>query len=129
MARLITGANFVHFNMPHGADYLNPQLSVDDAWDVAAYMISQPRPRKAGLDKDLPICSISRSMRPTVLMPTASASSSTNTARSRRSAPRWHASRPSKRPVKRRDEEVWACSWRKNPTHEKPDVLTRRGES
>jgi thiosulfate dehydrogenase len=54
MARLITGANFVHFNMPHGADYLNPQLSVDDAWDVAAYMISQPRPRKAGLDKDLP---------------------------------------------------------------------------
>ena len=27
MARLITAANFIHFNMPHGADYLNPQLS------------------------------------------------------------------------------------------------------
>ncbi len=54
MARLITAANFIHFNMPHGADYLNPQLSVADAWDIAAYMISQPRPHKAGLDKDFP---------------------------------------------------------------------------
>jgi thiosulfate dehydrogenase len=40
--------------MPHGADYLNPQLSPADAWDIAAYMISQPRPHKAGLDKDFP---------------------------------------------------------------------------
>ncbi len=54
MARLITAANFVHFNMPHGADYLNPQLTPDDAWDVAAYVVAQPRPRKAGLDKDFP---------------------------------------------------------------------------
>jgi thiosulfate dehydrogenase len=54
MARLITAANFIHFNMPHGADYLNPQLTVEDAWDVAAYMISQPRPQKAGLDRDFP---------------------------------------------------------------------------
>ena len=54
MARLITAANFVHFNMPHGTDYLNPQLTVEQAWDVAAYMISQPRPTKAGLDKDFP---------------------------------------------------------------------------
>lgn len=54
MARLITAANFLHFNMPHGADYLNPQLSIEQAWDVAAFVISQPRPRKAGLDKDFP---------------------------------------------------------------------------
>jgi thiosulfate dehydrogenase len=54
MARLITAANFIHFNMPHGADYLNPQLTPEDAWDIAAYVISQPRPRKAGLDKDFP---------------------------------------------------------------------------
>jgi thiosulfate dehydrogenase len=54
MARLITAANFIHFNMPHGTDYLNPQLSVEEAWDVAAYMISQPRPRRAGLDRDFP---------------------------------------------------------------------------
>ena len=52
--RLITAANFVHFNMPHGTDYLNPQLTVEQAWDVAAYTISQPRPTKAGLDKDFP---------------------------------------------------------------------------
>jgi thiosulfate dehydrogenase len=54
MARLITAANFIHFNMPHGADYLDPQMSPADAWDVAAYMLSQPRARKAGLDKDYP---------------------------------------------------------------------------
>ncbi len=54
MTRLITAANFIHFNMPHGTDYLNPQLSPEQAWDVAAYMVSQPRPNKSGLDKDFP---------------------------------------------------------------------------
>src|SRR5262249_24045004 len=54
MARLITAANFLHFNMPHGVDYLNPLLSPEQAWDIAAYVLSQPRPRKAGLDKDFP---------------------------------------------------------------------------
>jgi len=54
MARLITAANFIHFNMPHGADYLNPQLSAADAWDLAAYMVAQPRPHKAGLEQDFP---------------------------------------------------------------------------
>ena len=54
MARLITAANFIHFNMPHGTSYLNPQLSPEQSWDIAAYMISQPRPQKAGLDRDFP---------------------------------------------------------------------------
>jgi thiosulfate dehydrogenase len=54
MSRLITAANFIHANMPNGADYLNPRLSLEDAWDVAAYVVSQPRPHKAGLDKDFP---------------------------------------------------------------------------
>jgi thiosulfate dehydrogenase len=54
MARLINFANFVHFNMPHGADYLNPQLTPEQAWDVAAYVLSQPRPQRAGLAKDFP---------------------------------------------------------------------------
>jgi thiosulfate dehydrogenase len=54
MARLITAANFVHFNMPHGADYLHPQLSPEDAWDVAGFFISQPRPHKVGLERDYP---------------------------------------------------------------------------
>lgn len=54
MARLINFANFVHFNMPHGADYLNPQLTIEQSWDVAAYVLSQPRPKRAGLEKDFP---------------------------------------------------------------------------
>jgi thiosulfate dehydrogenase len=54
MARLITAANFVHFNMPHGADYLHPQLTAEDAWDVAAHLVSQPRPHKQGLERDYP---------------------------------------------------------------------------
>ena len=52
MARLITLANFLHSNMPHGADYRNPMLSVEEAWDVAAYVESQARPHKSGLDRD-----------------------------------------------------------------------------
>jgi len=54
MNRLITAANFIHSNMPEGADYLNPVLSTVDAWDVAAFIVSQPRPTKPGLEKDFP---------------------------------------------------------------------------
>jgi thiosulfate dehydrogenase len=54
MARLTNMANFVHFNMPHGTDYLNPQLTVENAWDVAAYVLSQSRPRKLNLGHDFP---------------------------------------------------------------------------
>jgi thiosulfate dehydrogenase len=54
MARLITAANFIHFNMPHGVDYWDPQLPVPEAWDIAAFMLSQPRPHKADLEKDFP---------------------------------------------------------------------------
>jgi thiosulfate dehydrogenase len=54
MARLITAANFVHSNMPHGTTWKNPALSAQDAWDVAAYLESQPRPHRANLDKDFP---------------------------------------------------------------------------
>ncbi|MEJ1937070.1 c-type cytochrome, partial [Nostoc sp. NIES-2111] len=54
MNRLITAANFLHANMPHGTDYLHPTLAPEEAWDVAAYMLAQPRPAMAGLDKDFP---------------------------------------------------------------------------
>jgi thiosulfate dehydrogenase len=54
MSRLITMANFVHFNMPHGTDYWSPQVSVEDAWDIAAYVLSQPRPQLANLARDFP---------------------------------------------------------------------------
>ncbi|HUC50232.1 MAG TPA: c-type cytochrome [Xanthobacteraceae bacterium] len=54
MARLITFANFIHFNMPHGTDYVDPQLSIANAWDIAAYVLSQPRPHLKGLEHDFP---------------------------------------------------------------------------
>ncbi|HET7681731.1 MAG TPA: c-type cytochrome [Xanthobacteraceae bacterium] len=54
MARLSTMANFVHFNMPHGTDYLDVRLTVEESWDVSAYVLSQPRPQKPGLETDFP---------------------------------------------------------------------------
>ncbi len=54
MGTLITMANFVHFNMPNGTSYDHPRVTQEDAWDVAAYVISQPRPRYAARDKDFP---------------------------------------------------------------------------
>ena len=52
MDRLGTFANFIHFNMPHGADYLDPELTPEESWDVAAFVVSQPRPKKRGLKDD-----------------------------------------------------------------------------
>jgi len=54
MARLTNAANFIHFNMPNGTSYDDPRLTQLDAWDVAAFLISQPRPKRAGLDRDFP---------------------------------------------------------------------------
>lgn len=53
-ARLITLANFVHDNMPNGTSWVAPTLAPEDAWDVAAHVVSQPRPQLAGLDRDFP---------------------------------------------------------------------------
>lgn len=44
--RLGNFASFVKNNMPFGVSYLNPQLSEEESWDVAAYVNSQPRPHK-----------------------------------------------------------------------------------
>ncbi|OYY10480.1 MAG: hypothetical protein B7Y70_08445 [Rhizobiales bacterium 35-68-8] len=54
MNRLITAANFVHNNMPRGTDWLMPVLSVEESWDVAAFMVSRPRPVLASTDRDFP---------------------------------------------------------------------------
>lgn len=54
MARLITAANFVHNNMPAGTDWMMPILSVEESWDVAAFLVSQPRPARPGLARDFP---------------------------------------------------------------------------
>ena len=44
--RLSSFAGFVKNNMPFGTDYHNPKLSDEEAWDVAAFVNSQPRPHK-----------------------------------------------------------------------------------
>lgn len=46
--RLSRFAGYVKNNMPQGATYENPQLTNEEAWDVAAYVNSQQRP-----DRDL----------------------------------------------------------------------------
>ncbi len=55
MDRLIGAANFIHNNMPNGTSWTAPALSEADAWDVAAFVQSQPRPQKANLDRDSPV--------------------------------------------------------------------------
>jgi thiosulfate dehydrogenase len=54
MHRLIASASFVRANMPFGTHYDAPALSVEDAWDVAAYINTQERPHRASLDADYP---------------------------------------------------------------------------
>ena len=55
MGRLIAAANFIHSNMPNGVTWQTPALSVPDAWDVAAFVLSHPRPPKAHLARDYPV--------------------------------------------------------------------------
>jgi thiosulfate dehydrogenase len=40
--------------MPFGVTYLNPQLTDDQAYDVAGYISRQARPVKKDLEKDFP---------------------------------------------------------------------------
>lgn len=44
--RLSNFAKYAKYNMPLGASYQAPQLSDDEAWDLAAFVNSQPRPHK-----------------------------------------------------------------------------------
>jgi len=46
LCRLTRFAGYVKNNMPFGATRDNPQLSNEEAWDVAAFVNSQPRPKK-----------------------------------------------------------------------------------
>ena len=54
MHRLIASASFIRANMPFGTRYDRPELSADEAWDVAAYINSQDRPKRANLEADYP---------------------------------------------------------------------------
>jgi thiosulfate dehydrogenase len=51
--RMSRMAGYVKYNMPLGATYFQPQLSDEEAWDVAAFINSQQRPSK-DLSKDWP---------------------------------------------------------------------------
>lgn len=44
--RLSSFAAYVKSNMPFGTDYHKPVLTTEQAWDVAAFVNSQPRPHK-----------------------------------------------------------------------------------
>ena len=54
MARAITAARFVHANMPFGTTFETPVLAVGDAFDVVAYIGTQPRPHMDNLEADFP---------------------------------------------------------------------------
>lgn len=46
MYRLSRLASFIKYNMPLGATYTTPLLTDDEAWDLAAYINSQPHPKR-----------------------------------------------------------------------------------
>jgi len=50
MGRVLTAARFIKARMPLG----KPDLSDDEAFDVAALINSKPRPAMANLDQDYP---------------------------------------------------------------------------
>lgn len=52
--RVSTFAGYVKANMPLGASYSNPQLSDAEAWDLAAFINAQPRPKHPFLATDFP---------------------------------------------------------------------------
>ena len=54
LSTLLTAMPFVLNNMPFGTTHEAPALGVEDAYDVMAFVNSQPRPTKAGLDQDFP---------------------------------------------------------------------------
>ena len=55
MSRLLTVAAFAMYNMPIGVPFNTPVLADEDAYDVAAYVVSQKRPEKANPNKDFPV--------------------------------------------------------------------------
>ena len=46
LSRISNMAKYVKYNMPLGVSHDAPELSDEDAWDVAAYIESKPRPHK-----------------------------------------------------------------------------------
>jgi len=55
MSRLLTLVAYAQHNMPLGTTFDVPVLTDEQAYDVAGYIVSQDRPKKANLDEDFPI--------------------------------------------------------------------------
>jgi thiosulfate dehydrogenase len=51
--RLSSFTKYIYTNMPYGATYESPMLSEEEAWDIAAYVLSLPRPERS-FDGDWP---------------------------------------------------------------------------
>jgi thiosulfate dehydrogenase len=51
--RITNFAKYIKSNMPLGASHDNPILTDEEAWDIAAFVNSQPRPKK-DISKDWP---------------------------------------------------------------------------
>jgi thiosulfate dehydrogenase len=54
MARGMLAAGFIKGNMPSGVTHASMVLTDEQAFDVAAYINSQPRPEKPNLEADFP---------------------------------------------------------------------------
>lgn len=54
MARITLAAGFIKGNMPSGVTHATAVLTDEQAFDVAAYVNSQPRPVKSRLEADFP---------------------------------------------------------------------------
>lgn len=54
MSRILTAAKFIKGNMPLGVRHDAPQLSDEEAYDVAGYINSHPRAEKTGKQFDYP---------------------------------------------------------------------------
>lgn len=48
MDTFLRAVGFIQHNMPRGVDPAHPQLSLQDAWDIEAFLQSKPRPRFDG---------------------------------------------------------------------------------
>jgi len=54
MSRLMKATRFIRANMPLGVSSETPVLSIEQAYDVAAYVLSLPRAAKANREEDFP---------------------------------------------------------------------------
>lgn len=54
MNRILMAMRFIKHNMPQGVTHAAPVLSDEEAFDVAGYILSKPRPHKKHLDRDFP---------------------------------------------------------------------------